>query len=131
MSGACFKTKDKNELGMTDTTSCQICGKEEQDITHTLWDCEKIHTGESRNKLRELKREDIPRNIKLGAPNAMSKQIDANFFVKNSYEVKTTNIEMLELLGFRSTRKQKQGQTQMLMKWLIGSMIHAKLTLTA
>ena len=33
MSGAWFKTKDKNELGMTDTNICQLCGEEEQDIT--------------------------------------------------------------------------------------------------
>ena len=44
MSGAWFKTKDKNELGMTDTNVCQLCGEEEQDITHILWECKKYTT---------------------------------------------------------------------------------------
>ena len=35
MSGAWFKTKDKNELGITDTNACQLCGEVEEDITHT------------------------------------------------------------------------------------------------
>ena len=41
MNGAWFKTKDKHELGMTDTSICNLCGEEEQDITHTLWECKK------------------------------------------------------------------------------------------
>ena len=41
MSGAWFKTKDKNELGMTDTNICQLYEEEEQDITHTLWEGKK------------------------------------------------------------------------------------------
>ena len=67
---------------MIDTSTCQMCGEEEQDITHTLWKCKKIHSEEICKKLRELKREDIPRNVKLGAPNAMNRQIDANYFEK-------------------------------------------------
>ena len=81
-----------------------------QDITHTLWECKKIHADESCKKLREFKREDIPRNVKLGAPNVMNKKIYANFFGKNANEVETTNNEMLELLGFRTSRKHKQGR---------------------
>ena len=41
MSGAWFKTKDKNELGVNYTSLCQLCGEEEIDITHILWDCKK------------------------------------------------------------------------------------------
>ena len=68
----------------------------------------KIHADESCKKLGELQIEDIPRNVKLGAPNSMNKKIDAHFFGKTAYEVKTTNNEMLELMGFRTFRKQKQ-----------------------
>ena len=80
VSGAWFKTQDKNELGINDTNLCQLCGEEEIDITHTLWDCKRIHDSKNSLKLRELNREDIPRNMKLGAPSAMNKKIDANLF---------------------------------------------------
>ena len=48
--------------------------------------------------------------MKLRAPNAMNKDIDASFFGQTSYEVKTTNDEMLELMGLSTSRKQKQGR---------------------
>ena len=108
MSGAWFKTKDTHELGINDTSLCQLCGEEEIDITHILWDCKKIHDSRNCFKLRELKREDIPRNMKLGAPNAMNKRIDALSVGQLRQEIDTTNDEMLELMGMSTTRKQKQ-----------------------
>ena len=58
---------------------CELCCEKEEDITHTLWECKKIHTGDSCKKLKNLNREDIPRSMKPGAPNTMHKQIDTNF----------------------------------------------------
>ena len=46
--------------------------------------------------------------MKLGAPNAMNKKIDANFCGQTVYEVKTTNNEMPEIMGLSTSRKQTQ-----------------------
>ena len=46
--------------------------------------------------------------MELGAPNAMNKQIDANFFGETDHEMQTSNNEMLEMMGVCTTRKLKQ-----------------------
>ena len=112
MSGAWFKNEDKIELGMNVKEACELCSEKEEDITHTLWDCKKIHTGDSCKQLKDLSRTDIPRNLKLGGPNAMRKQIDTNFFGKKEHEVSTSNEEMLEIIGSKTRSEQKHGRIQ-------------------
>ena len=46
--------------------------------------------------------------MKLGAPSAMNKMIDANSLGQRGHEIETTNDEMLELMGLSTSRKQKQ-----------------------
>ena len=65
MSGSWFKSEDKVELGMSENETCDLCGEKQEDITHILWECKKIHTGESCQKFEKLSREDIPRSMKL------------------------------------------------------------------
>ena len=65
---------------MRENETCDLWG--EEDITHTPWEGKKIQTGDSCKKLEKLSRGDIPRNLKLGAPNAMQKRMDANVFCK-------------------------------------------------
>ena len=56
MRGAWFKNEDKIEFGMSETDICELRGEKEEDITHALWDCKKIYTGDSCKKLKELSR---------------------------------------------------------------------------
>ena len=94
-------------MGINTNDKCELCGETEEDITRTRWCCKPIHTEESCKKLKNQNREDIPRNLKLGAPNAKARETDDNFFGKNEYETKTEDDEMKEMMGMQTSRRDK------------------------
>ena len=78
MSWAWFKSENKVELGMSETETCDLCGEKEEDTTHIVWECKKIHTEDSCKKIEKVNSVVTPRNLKLGAPNAKHYRMDAS-----------------------------------------------------
>ena len=89
MSLAGFKGEDQVELGIEDQNKCSLCGEIEDNILRALWDCKMLHDEGMCSKLKGLSKDDVPKNILLGIPSAMGKEINKTFFGKNYYELET------------------------------------------
>ena len=105
MSGAWFKSDDQIELGMRDSKKCSLCGEDEDNITHTLWDCKKLHEGGMCSKLKGLCKNDIPRNLQLGIPGPMEKGLNTTFFGKSFYELETKDATLQMMMGVETEGK--------------------------
>ena len=80
MALAWFKGKDQVELGLKDQNICSLCGEAEDSILHAIWDCKQLYGEGMCNKLKGLCKDDVPKNILLGIPSSMGKEINKTFF---------------------------------------------------
>ncbi len=62
---------------------CPHCGEEVQDITHVLWECEKVHKHRQRRELCGIDHKQLPQHIKHGVPSAMTNDIQAPYWSKH------------------------------------------------
>ena len=77
-------TQDKKEqIGQAATTSCPHCGKEGQDMVHTIWTCEILgyKLEEADHEIINLARQGkLPSSLLLGIPPAMDANFDNSFW---------------------------------------------------
>ena len=105
MSGAWFQTEDQIDLGIRNSKECKLCGEDEDNIIHTLWDCKKLHEGEMCSRLKGLCKNDIPRNLQIGIPSPMDKSINKTFFGKKFYDLETKDATIQKMMGVETEGK--------------------------
>ena len=105
MSGAWFQSDDQIELGMRDSKKCSLCGETEENIMHTLWDCKKLHGEGMCSKLKGLCKNDIPKNLLIGIPSPMEKDLNPTFFGKSFYDLETKDATLQMMMGVETEGK--------------------------
>ncbi len=104
--GAAWSDKHLQEIGDSDGR-CPHCGCEVRDITHVLWECQKVKEHRKCSSIADIDPQSLPCYIKHGIPKTMSLEFEGPFWGKALQPDSKFNDQTMKAIGMPANNKTK------------------------